>query len=716
MSWFLRDDTVAGAPDAKVAVRAAQGDKAVGAGVLLAPGLVLTCAHVVNDALQRSPFDMSLPGHHPVRVGFRTHAWQVHEAHVAYWIPPRRTDDGGPVRAGVDSNWLGDLAVLRLVADARQLPSPPRRVGMARRQAVRAWHGGAHESTFADGRVTSFDGRFGYVDGFATGMAIGPAYSGGPLWAHDQEAWTGLVAAAHPPRTDPHTGRPATYHPQDLSRRSWAIPWQRIEAELRAVGALDSLPDEEPDPHHPAFVLLADALTSTFPSPETRLTAALDLARTCDAAPSSTVTAPTVDEFVQFLLTEPRALADFSGTLRLRDPSAADTALEAARIATRPRLLSRRELAQLHRYLSVLGPQVTGRLAEAARAALPKAAGRLDGATLDALLDQVEPLDGDSRSPEGEPRVPGLLRVIEYLAATYSPSEQISLRMWVSNVAARLGIPRAALFERRTDAEEWAKERRGRSDRARLLVEITRAGRERFRLRTWCDEGEGPRRLSTDSTTTYSGAEAARELLRILASLTLSGPAGRRPMVEALVDMDGLNLPVDEWEGSGPDDLVPGILGAEFPLVVHCPELLRKHERFVPEWRRRWQRLDSGTTLRFSGTGVDKLSAYGRLMDETDAVRVRVDVPAAVRDDIVRMCLAVGVPVVVWDRRPEHGSHALEHTDDVETRDLPEGVRAYRAKSVSTPADHPGRPVLAWADADRAVPRLHLAEPREGPG
>jgi hypothetical protein len=50
----------------------------------------------------------------------------------------------------------------------------------------------------------------------------------------------------------------------------------------------------------------------------------------------------------------------------------------------------------------------------------------------------------------------------------------------------------------------------------------------------------------------------------------------------------------------------------------------------------------------------------------------------------------------------------------VATRELPDGVRVYRAKARGTHApEFPGRPVLAWADADRTVPRLHLSEPQE---
>jgi hypothetical protein len=179
------------------------------------------------------------------------------------------------------------------------------------------------------------------------------------------------------------------------------------------------------------------------------------------------------------------------------------------------------------------------------------------------------------------------------------------------------------------------------------------------------------------------------------------------------VDRDALNLPIDEWDGIGADDLVPGVLGAEYPLVVNCPDLLRRNERFLPDWRRRWRRLDTGGTLHFTDAAADRRSVYGQLMEQADAVRVAVDVPPRLRDTIVQMALSVGVPVVLWDRGAERTSHAVAHLTSVTTRELPESVRSYRAKTVHRPRDYPGRPVLAWADADRGTPRLHLSEPQE---
>jgi hypothetical protein len=146
---------------------------------------------------------------------------------------------------------------------------------------------------------------------------------------------------------------------------------------------------------------------------------------------------------------------------------------------------------------------------------------------------------------------------------------------------------------------------------------------------------------------------------------------------------------------------------------MHCPELLRRHERFLPDWRRRWSRLDSGATLVFSDASLSTNEIYAELMRKLDAVRVSVDVPAGLRDAVVQVCLAVGVPVVVWDRGRDTDSHVVKQMAEVATRELPDGVRSYRANTMLHPLEYPGRPVLAWADADRTVPRLHLTEPQE---
>ncbi|WP_217212234.1 trypsin-like peptidase domain-containing protein [Streptomyces sp. AC550_RSS872] len=714
MGWFRPVEAVPGdeARPRVASVRRTADGKPAGAGVLLDVDAVLTCAHVVNDALGRAVFETRPPGLGELFVEVKgARKTERYPARVAHWIPPRRSD-GTPVRNG-DGEWLGDLAVLRIDAPLVGLPAPDRRAAMVPGQKVRAWHGSGRGATFADLRVAALDGPVAYLDGKGTGMAVGPGYSGGPLWCEEDEAVVGLVAAHFMPPCDPG-GAALPHSPQHMIRRSWAIPWQRIEAELRPLGVLAEKDGEPDDPDDPAFGMLVTAIGNALPSPYSLGDAARQLALACGVGQGSPVSPPSIEEFAAFLLHDRRAVAAFTELLRPRDPRAADRVLVAGRLSEIPLLLSPREHRRLHQLLRTVDRSVLERFPEVVREATKRVAALADGASLDVLLDTLEKLPGDGHSDDGEVRVPALLRVVEYVAALCPAPRQAELRLWSDSVAGRLGIPGAALRERRSDAQDWLRMLRGTARRKRVLVQLGRAGQGRHRLRIWCDEGTGPRQVSVDSDVSYTGSQAARELLRVLESLTPSDRDGGRPLVEVLVDRADLNLPVDEWAAQVPGEVVPGVLGVEFPLVVHCPELLRRHERFLPDWRERWKHLDSGETLVVTDPSQDPHQIYYELMGRLDTVRVSIDVPPRPRDAIVQICLAVGIPVVVWDRGRDTPSHVTKHMADVATRELPDGVRVYRANARGTRApEFPGRPVLAWADADRTVPRLHLSEPQE---
>lgn len=712
MGWFGTAGDGAGDPSRHVvSVRRPEDGKAVGAGFVLGDDTVLTCAHVVNAALDRPMLEPRAPGLD--RVTLEVHddggASRAYFARVAHWIAPR-AHGGGPVLQG-DDEWLGDLAVLRVDDPAGGMPAGPRLIAMAVGQEVQAWHGTGRRATYARLTVHSLDSR-AYLDGAATGMAVGPGYSGGPLWCQVEKAVVGLVVAHFMPPREPTTGAPLPYSPQHLVRRSWAVPWQRVEAELRPLGVLGSATLELPEPDDHAFLLLVEAIEDIFPSASSRVEGAQRLARACGVAPGSDVTPPMPEEFAAFLLTHPRALAALSGNLRRIAPQDADRVLTAGALSRTPRLLSPQEYAALRKHLRTMEPEVLVRFPEAVRAALPHLAALPGGETVESLLDHLETLPGDGHAGSGGSRVPALLRVMEYVGALCPGAKRAELRLWADGVARRLGIARAALGERRSDAQEWVRSLRARTARVRVLVQVTRAGQGRHRLRIWCDEGAGPRQVSTDSVRSYSASDAAREVLRVLDSLTPSAEDERPPLVEVLVDRAGLNLPVDEWTARDPQALVPGVLGVEFPLVVHCPELLRRHGRFLAHWRSRWNRLDSGRTFVVS-EAMDRDTIYSRLVNQLDTVRVCVDMPAGPRDDIVQTCLALGIPVVVWDRGRDGTSHTVRYMAELATRELPDGVRDYRANAKASPPDYPGRPVLAWADADRTVPRLHLTEPQE---
>ncbi|WP_235216271.1 VMAP-C domain-containing protein [Streptomyces toyocaensis] len=679
---------------------------------MLGADTVLTCAHVVNAALDRPMLEPRAPGPDEVTVEVRDEMGAGHRysARVAHWIAPRARD-GGTVRPD-DDEWLGDLAVLRVDGPPGGLLAGPRLVDMEVGQEVEAWHGTGGAATYARLTVHGLDRFRAYLDGAATGMAVGPGYSGGPLWCRAEKAVAGLVVAHFMPPRDRATGARLPYSPQHLVRRSWAVPWQRVADELRPLGVLGGEAPELLDTDDHAFLLLTEAIEDVFPSASSRVTGAQRLARACGVAPGSAVTPPTPEEFAAFLLTHPRALAALAGHLRRDAPRDADRILAAGGLSRTPRLLSPQEYAALRGHLKTMEPDVLARFPEAVRAALPHLAAFPCGDTTESLLDHLEGLPGDGHAGSAGPRVPALLRVMEYVGALCPGSRRAELRLWADGVARRLGIARAAIGERRSDAQEWARSLRHRTARVRLLVQVTRAGQGRHRLRIWCDEGSGPRQVSTDSVRSYSASDAAREVLRVLDSLTPPADDERPPLLEVLVDRTGLNLPVDEWTARDPDALVPGVLGVEFPLVVHCPELLRRHGRFMAHWRSRWNRLDSGKTFVVSEP-MDRETIYSSLVNQLDTVRVCVDVPPGPRDGIVQTCLALGIPVVVWDRGRDGASHTVRYVADLATRELPDGVRDYRANAKASPPDFPGRPVLAWADADRTVPRLHLTEPQE---
>jgi len=710
MGWFLAGTATDENPAHHVvSVRRTDTGRIAGAGMVVGAGTVLTCAHVINAALGHTLYDLRDPDPRtmiPVDL-HGTFGPRRYYARVEHWIPPRSAN-GGQVHEG-DLTWLGDLAVLRLDGTSSDLPSPPHRTAMTPRQRALAWHGSGHEGTVAEVTVTTIAGSVGYIDGAPTGKAVESGYSGSPLWAPDQHAVVGLVAAL----SVPTRGVSGRYNPQDTIRRSLAIPWQRIEEELRPLGVLEPLAPDPVDLEDPALWMLADLLSEVLPSGTERVEYGRRLARACGVRYASDVTPPTPEDFAGFLFTHPRALPALAGLLRGELDSAADGVLTAAALVPTALLLSPREHTALRGHLSLMDHEARGRLGEAVRAALPHLAVYPDGKDLDVLIGRLEALRGDGRLAEGERMVPALLRAMEYAAELCAEPLRAELRLWTKGVAARLHVAQGALGERRQDAMAWARSVRERSARVRVLMEVTRVRPGRHRLRIWCDEGAGLRRVSTESVVSYTPSEAAREVLRVVTSLAPAAENVPPPMIEVIVDRDSLDLPVDEWAARMPGELVPGVLGVEFPVVVHCPELLRRYGRFLPHWRTRWSRLDSGEPFTVDES-VSPDTVYPRLVNRLDTVRVFVDVPPTrQRLKIVQTCLVLGIPVVVWDRGSEGRSHVVECMAEVATRELPDGVRGYRANALARPPEFPGRPVLAWADADRAVPRLQLSEPQE---
>lgn len=701
MGWF---HTRGPASRPAVSVLAGADGEPAGSAVLLPGQHLLTCAHVVNSALGRA--DLLAPDHPgPVAVRVRIIAREItveREAELMAWIPPR-LDDGG--LGGYE--WNGDLAVLRVAGALPPAFQPPPWHPMAKEQRVRAWHGSGEPGVFADAEVTNCDGRFGYFDGGDRSLDIEQSYSGGPLWTNDESVVVGLVTA----KLDIHGGP---------VRRAWGIPWQRVRRELddKGLAHLTTGP-EDGVPDHPAYWELVTLLDRPLPTVGGWARCGQAVARQCGLGHHADG-APSAEELARLLLTHERALPALVEAVRFTARDLADELLAVARSHNLSRLLSPQEYKRLVALLDALPAPAAARIPAAVRAALPLAAVPTallnGGGSTAALVEHLETLHGDGPpappAPRGGVAVPRLLRAVEYVAAPCFRANEpgagvdqlAELRVWCARVADRLGVHGTALRDRQADAADWAK--KWQHTPPRVLVELRALparddGPEPYRMRLWCDDGSGPQPVSEQGQRPRTSGEVAREILAAVGSLRRGD--GLLPVVELIVDRDSLELPLDDWED--PDQPLPRVLGAEYPVVVNCPELReRGGEGILSDWRERWRRLDSEEPLHIDDEAAESTRAlYGLLMERRFAGRAHIVASRQRRSAAVQTCLAAGVPVVLWDRGDKPGSPVLGHLTDPRGH-LPEQVRIYRTMALQRPLTCPGRPVLAWADPDLLPP------------
>ncbi|GAA1302013.1 VMAP-C domain-containing protein [Streptomyces javensis] len=764
MGWFHAHG---GSSRPAVSILAKADGRPAGAGVLLPGRHLLTCAHVVNSALGK---DMLAPDHPgpiavPVRLHGPEHTVEAH-AELAVWIPPR-TDDGG---LGA-FEWNGDLAVLRLNGALPPAIEPPRWHPMAKRQLVRAWHGSGEPGVFADAEVSACDGRFGYFDGAERALDIEPAYSGGPLWSNEEGAVVGLVTAklrvqgvlrrawgipwqrvtrelddagaghllprqpAEDVRDHPGYAELVALLDGPLTLSEGWIRCCRTVARQCGLGhRADGVPSAEEFAHLlltrgralPALVEAVRGMASPVADD------LLAIGRRC-GLPKLLSPGEYERLLVQLRALPAAAAAGVPGAVRAALPLAA---LPAALLTDGDGHHGR------DRDGGVDGLGGGGGLGGVGGADGFGGFGGGDGlgglgggdgggrGRFEALIAHVEGLHGDSSAADDGvmPAVPGLLRAVEFVAAGCCPAEQrAALRRWNAAVARRLGVHDAALMDRRHDAEQWARSAT-RGAAPRVVAKLDRCGAapgsapgaareeaaERYLLRLWCDDGDGLRQVSDDSERPRGAQEVAQEIFAAVGALRRPDPSGPRPVIELVVDRDALEVPVDRWRAAGPGAVLPMRLGTPYPLVVNCPELRELNGgTMLDQWRERWARLETEEPVHIDdATAPDPEAVCGLLMERLTA-RVTVDVAAHRRTGVVQMCLAAGVPVVLWDRSGEQGSPAVRHAAGASTRQLPEVVRTYRTKTLQRPDEYTGRPVLAWADAGRALPRLDLVDPTE---
>ncbi|MCQ8190148.1 VMAP-C domain-containing protein [Streptomyces rugosispiralis] len=501
--------------------------------------------------------------------------------------------------------------------------------------------------------------------------------------------------------------------------------------ELSAIGA--SLPEAGPAAERtPAERELEKLIAPLFSYPGVRVDHARALAR--ELGYEAKGYEPTVADLVALLMAHPRALASLGEALASSAQGTARAAL--THLFSWARALDCGSLLSVNEYDALIG--LLRRVCEKQPALLPRTASealrylvlpeiltrpQLGENDVCGVVEGLEDLSDGVSGPEGAPPVPALLRLVEYVAAAAGDGLGDDLRAWSGTTARRLGIHAGALVERRADAARWAK--RAASLVSRVVMELAHdpaAGDDRYRVRILLVRDDGSHRVLKE---TESEPKTPREVASSLSEAVFTatqepGQGDHVPWVTVVVDRAGLDLAVDEWEPGSLDDIVPAWpIGADYRVSLSCPELSDQRPEREGDQERRWKNGRASVLVTGRASGDARQLVNLLKTKHRDTARVVLHGPAHERRSWLLTCLALGVPVVLWDREANGYEDAgrLEILDPVgDLEGLPERVRDFRSDSAACPAERRARPSLAW-EPEGSLPRtesLQLSDPWRG--
>ncbi|MGW1767733.1 VMAP-C domain-containing protein [Streptomyces sp. NPDC002073] len=445
--------------------------------------------------------------------------------------------------------------------------------------------------------------------------------------------------------------------------------------------------------------------------------------------------APAIPDLAALLLEHPRALASLGTTLALAATTqdARDRLTELllrARTLGFGSLLSVDEHERLLDLLHGICKEHPALLPRAAREALryaflpdPLTRTYLPVEDVEQVADDLEAMSDSEDVPDGTPPVPALLRLTEYVATAVGSEAAEGLRTWSTRVAARIGVHPTALHERREDARRWAA--RQVPPVARVMLELARdreSADERYLCRILFAREDGTHTVLHESHTVPKTPEEAARCLREAVATAVGEPGQgfHVPWVTVLVDREGLHLAVDEWNPGAPNDIVPDRpIGAEYRVTLSCPELSGKVKDRDSEQRRRWESGHAAALVTDATCGAPRQLMQLLRTSHRDTTRVVLHGPRDQRTGLLELCLALGVPVVLWDR----GADRYEDADRLRRLDplgplaeLPERVRVFRGDAFAFPGSASASPSLVWEEDGRcpAPESLQFKDPRKG--
>ncbi len=211
----------------------------VGAGFLISDSHLLTCAHVVTEALNMAQNTPEIPAGN-LDLDFPLIApGQKFQAKVVFWRPvqlePLTSPEQGEDIAGLklDGNSPAGSHPVRLVSATDTWKHPFRIFGFSKQREMGVWASGVLRDKLANGWVQMEDIK-------VPGYSVEQGFSGAPVWDEQLEGVVGISVAAERKRDEAKT---SFLIPTSILSSSWLELGQWIAEHQRSLAkTLDTLP------------------------------------------------------------------------------------------------------------------------------------------------------------------------------------------------------------------------------------------------------------------------------------------------------------------------------------------------------------------------------------------------------------------------------------------------------------------------------------------
>ncbi|NES24533.1 MAG: trypsin-like peptidase domain-containing protein [Symploca sp. SIO3E6] len=210
----------------------------VGAGFLVSDCHLLTCAHVVTQALNMAQNTLEAPAG-KVNLDFPLIApGQILSAKVVFWRPvqlkPLTSPEQGEDIAGLklDGNSPASSNPVRLVGVTDTWKHPFRIFGFPKQREMGVWASGILRDKLANGWVQMEDIK-------VPGYSVEPGFSGAPVWDEELAGVVGIAVAAERKREE---AKASFLIPTSILSSAWLELGQWMADQRSLANTLDTLP------------------------------------------------------------------------------------------------------------------------------------------------------------------------------------------------------------------------------------------------------------------------------------------------------------------------------------------------------------------------------------------------------------------------------------------------------------------------------------------